>query len=107
MQQRPPKAYQEWMRAIQDSLDEQVNEDDYKVAEIRKIFDYIEKDKVSPEERAEMFNEFNEEQLKQDKFEEGQKKGREDIAQKMVREGMDISLISKITQLPEERINQL
>lgn len=110
-----PKAYQEWMRAIQDSLDEQVEEDDYTVAEVRKLFDYIEKDKVSPEERAQMFDEYNEEQLKQDKFEEGRKKGLTEgaeknakaIAKEMLHEGMDIDLISKITNLPQEMISQL
>jgi len=110
-----PKAYQEWMRAIQDSLDEQVEENDYTVAEVRKIFDYIEKDKVSPEERAQMFDEYNEEQLKQDKFEEGLKKGikegaeknTEKIAKEMLRKKMEISLISEITELPHEVITQL
>jgi predicted transposase/invertase (TIGR01784 family) len=103
------------MRAIQDSLDEQVEENDYTVAEVRKIFDYIEKDKVSPEERAQMFDEYNEEQLKQDKFEEGLKKGikegadknTEKIAKEMLRKKMDISLISEITELPHEVITQL
>jgi predicted transposase/invertase (TIGR01784 family) len=95
------------MRAIQDSLDEQVEEDDYTVAEVRKIFDYIEKDKVSPEERAQMFDEYNEEQLKQDKFEDGIKEGIKKMAKKMLREGMNIDLISKMTELPENVITQL
>jgi hypothetical protein len=107
MDDETPKAYQEWMRAIQDSLDEQVEEDDYTVAEVRKIFDYIEKDKVSPEERAQMFDEYNEEQLKQDKFEEGIKEGIKKISKEMLREGMNIDLISKMTELPENVITQL
>jgi hypothetical protein len=107
MDDETPKAYQEWMRAIQDSLDEQVEEDDYTVAEVRKIFDYIEKDKVSPEERAQMFDEYNEEQLKQDKFEEGIKEGIKKMAKEMLREGMNIDLISKMTELPENMITQL
>jgi predicted transposase/invertase (TIGR01784 family) len=114
-----PKPYQEWMQAIQDSLDEQVNEDDYQVAEVRQLFDYIEKDKVSPEERAQMFEQYNEEQLKQDKFEEGLKKGRKEgikegadqnaqkIAKEMLRKGMDIGLISELTELSQEAITQL
>jgi predicted transposase/invertase (TIGR01784 family) len=111
MDDNTPTAYQEWMRAIHDSLDEQVNEEDYTVAEILKIFDYIEKDKVSPEERAQMFDEYNEEQLKRDKFEEGRKKGikegAEKIAKEMLHKGMDVSLISEITELPQEVITQL
>jgi len=115
MNDKTPKPYQEWMRAIQDSLDEQVEENDYTVAEVRKMFDYIEKDLISPEERAKMFDEYDEEQLKQDKFKEGLKKGRkegikegaEKIAKEMLREGIDIGLISKMTELPQEVITQL
>ena len=55
LNEKTPKPYQEWMRAIQDSLDQQVEENDYTVAEVRKIFDYIEKDLISPKERARMF----------------------------------------------------
>ena len=103
---KTPKAYQEWMRAIQDSLDEQVEENDYTVTEVRQIFDYIEKDLISPEERAQMFDEYGEEQVKQEKFEKGKQEGVKETAKAMLHEGMDISLISKITQLPEEVIVQ-
>jgi len=69
---------------------------------------------VSPEERAQMFDEYNEEQLKQDKFEEGLKKGikegaeknTEKMAKEMLRKKMEISLISEITELPHEVITQ-
>ena len=108
---KTPKAYQEWMRAIQDSLDEQVEENDYTVSEVRQIFDHIGKDLISPEERASMFDEYGEEQVKQEKFEEGVKEGikkeREEMVKEMLHEGMDVSLISKITKLPEEVITQL
>ena len=99
------------MRAIQDSLDEQVEENDYTVSEVRQIFDHIGKDLISPEERASMFDEYGEEQVKQEKFEEGVKEGikkeREEMVKEMLHEGMDVSLISKITKLPEEVITQL
>jgi len=107
LNEKTPKAYQEWMRAIQDSLDEQVEENDYTVSEVRKIFDYIEKDLISPEERAKMFDEYGEEQVKQEKFNKGKQQGIKETAKAMLHEGMDISLISKITQLPEEVITQL
>jgi len=105
---KTPKPYQEWMRAIQDSLDEQVDENNYQVPEVRKIFDYIEKDLISAEERASMFDEYGEEQVKLEKFEEGIKEGmvrqQQKIVEEMLNQGMDISLISKITQLPEKEI---
>lgn len=108
---KTPKPYQEWMRAIQDSLDEQVDENDYQVPEVRKIFDCIEKDLISPEERSRMFDEYGEEQVKLEKFEEGVKEGivrqQHKIVEEMLNQGMEISLISKITQLSENEITQL
>jgi len=49
-----PKKSSEWMRAIDDSLDEQVNEEDYTNPHIRHLFELIEKNLVTPEERARM-----------------------------------------------------
>ncbi len=54
-----PEPLQEWMRAIQDSLDEEVDESQYKKVEIQRVFDIIEKDLISPQERANMFEEYN------------------------------------------------
>ncbi|MCP4701042.1 MAG: hypothetical protein GY862_29940, partial [Gammaproteobacteria bacterium] len=52
-----PEPFRTWLLAIQDTLDEEVDETAYRKAEIRKIFDHIEKDAVSPAERAKMFDE--------------------------------------------------
>ena len=70
-----------------------MEENDYTVAEGRKIFDCIEKDLISPEERARMFDEYGEEQLKQDKFEEGLKKGREEgLENRVIKEDFNIEI---------------
>lgn len=63
-----PKQYHEWLEAIEDSLDEQVDESHYTMPEIKRIFNMIEKDQVTPEERARMFDEYSEEQAKQEEF---------------------------------------
>ncbi len=63
-----PKRYHEWLEAIEDSLDEQVDESHYTQPEIQQIFNMIEKDQVTPEERARMFDEYSEEQVKQEKL---------------------------------------
>jgi len=108
---KTPAPYREWMLAIQDSLDELVEENDYTVPEVRQIFDYIEKDLISPEERARMFDEYGEEQVKQEHFVKGVAKGIEkekvEIAKEMLQQGMAISLISQITKLSEEAITPL
>lgn len=96
---KTPRPYQEWMRAIQDSLDEQVEENDYTVPEVRKIFDYIEKDLISPTS-INVWRIGCEEQVKQQKFEEGVKEGikkqLEEMVKEMLHEGMDVSLISLV-----------
>ena len=46
---KTPKQYREWMLAIADSLDEEVDETQYSLREVQKIFDYIEKDQYHGE----------------------------------------------------------
>ena len=70
-----PKQYREWMLAIADSLDEEVDESQYTLPEIKKIFEYIEKDHITPEERARMFDEYGQEALKQEEYEKGVQEG--------------------------------
>ena len=48
--EQTPPVLREWLRAIDDTLDQQVEESDYPNPLIRRIFDLIEQDSVSPEE---------------------------------------------------------
>ena len=75
LNEKTPIAYREWLRAIEDSLDEQVEESCYQLSVIQKIFQHIEKDSVSPAERARMIDEYHLEELKRDKFTEGLQQG--------------------------------
>ncbi|EDN66450.1 hypothetical protein BGP_5759 [Beggiatoa sp. PS] len=79
--ERTPHQYHEWMEAIEDSLDEQVDESKYTHPEIQHVLKLIEKDKVTPEERAKMFDEYGMEAVKQEQiqkiWEEAEKKGKE------------------------------
>ena len=70
-----PKEYREWLEAIQDSLDEEVEESHYLNPQIQRVFNMIEKDKVTPEERARMFDEYNVEEIKQGEFKKGEEVG--------------------------------
>jgi len=47
----------------------------YQHPEIQHVFELIEKDQVTPEERARMFDEYGEEQIKQEPFEKGRVEG--------------------------------
>ncbi len=58
-----PKSYREWMLAIDDSLDEQIDESQYTRPEILKIFNLIEKDLITPKEYAAMKDEYSQQEL--------------------------------------------
>jgi predicted transposase/invertase (TIGR01784 family) len=75
--EKTPEACREWMRAIDDSLDGEVEESHYTRPEIHRIFQCIEKDRISPQERARMFDEYAHEKLKQDTEEAAIQKGKE------------------------------
>ncbi len=63
------------MAAIEDTLDEQVDESNYTRPEIQHIFNLIEKDNITPQERAKMFDEYSHEEVKQETFQEGKEEG--------------------------------
>ncbi len=71
-----PENYLEWMQAINDSLDEVVNEEDYTNPHILSLFERIEKDQISPEEYARMKDEYN----KDESEKQAEEKGRIEIA---------------------------
>ncbi len=95
-----PEPYREWLKAIQDTLDEEVEETAYHLPEIRKIFEYIEKDSVSPAERAEMFDEHGQALLEKEKITESIIK----IARKMKAKGYGTEEIAELTGLSAEKI---
>lgn len=70
-----PAPYRQWLRLIADSLDETVDEALYPDPLFHKLFKLIEKDDISPEERARMFEEYNFELFKQSAKEEGRVEG--------------------------------
>jgi len=118
-----PEPFRTWLLAIQDTLDEQVEESLHPRAEIQKIFQIIQKDTVSPQERARMKDEYAYAELYQQKHQqglaaglqqgrqEGREQGRQEgetvgeqknaikTAQKMLAKGMDKTLISELTGL--------
>jgi hypothetical protein len=73
-----PEPYREWLLAIADSLDEQVDETQYHKTEIQQIFNVIARDLVSPQERARMKDEYSLEQVQQNKFEKGKEEGKKE-----------------------------
>jgi predicted transposase/invertase (TIGR01784 family) len=99
------------MEAIEDTLDEKVEESKYTVPEIQDIFKIIEKDQVTPEERAIMFDEYGEEQIKKQGFKDGLKEGKiatiHDTVLRMHKEGLDIKMIAKIAGITEQEVDDI
>jgi len=107
-----PEPYREWMRAIEDSLDEQVEESDYKSPFIHKVFEYIEKDQISPYDRAKMFDEYAYEKLRQDQIAEGKiigiQEGIDQTARNLLAAGLlTDDQIANATGLTLERVREL
>jgi predicted transposase/invertase (TIGR01784 family) len=97
-----PMLYQEWLKMIDDSLDNKVDESQYHTSEIQKALIRIEEDGITPEERARMI----EESYSQKAEERGKLEGKLETAKAMLAEGFDMKTIIKITGLTEEMILQ-
>lgn len=116
MTEDTPEPLRQWLRAIEDTLDEEVDETTYADPQILRVFDEIEQDLVSPVERAKMFEENIQEELRQTQFEQGLKKGVEqgmeqgalnekrEIARSMLADGMEPARIARLTGLSEAEI---
>jgi predicted transposase/invertase (TIGR01784 family) len=106
-----PKPYREWMDAIKDTLDGNVEESDYHNVMIQKIFDSIEEDGITPTERYQMFEEYDRREI-EDKLQakakvEGKLEGKQEIARGMLAENLPIELIVKLTGLTPAEIENL
>jgi predicted transposase/invertase (TIGR01784 family) len=110
-----PEPYREWLLAIDDSLDEEVDETAYQRPEIQQIFNVIARDLISPQERARMKDEYSQEQLQQDKFEKGKTIGKKEgqqqkaleTARKMLADGLDSATVMKYTGLSPDDLATL
>lgn len=66
-----PEPYHEWLQAIKDSLDEQVEETDYLNPAVLKVFDLIQRDGLTLKDRARMKEEYSLEEVKQEEYKKG------------------------------------
>jgi len=109
-----PEPYREWLKAIDDTLDGKVDETQYHSDVIQRIFEHIEEDGISPKERARMFDEYGEENLKRELFTtakaEGKAEGKAEAAVQIARQLLDVlddKTISLKTGLSIETIRSL
>jgi hypothetical protein len=105
---KAPVPHREWMQAIDDSLDKQVDETKYTNPAIQALFDVIEQSKVTPEERARMKEEDNQEEAETRKFNEGKDEGIKETARNLKALGtLTTEQIARVTGLTLEVVNAL
>ena len=103
-----PPAYREWMRAIDDTLDGEVEESQYHRPEVRKIFDYIETSQISPEDWARMKDEYNQEEKLLEEHNKGKEEGIKETVRNLLKKGyLTVEQISDATGLTVDEIKGL
>ena len=118
--EKTPEPYRQWLLAINDSLDEEVDETQYDRPEIKKIFHHIKRDDITPKERAKMFDEYSlgllENAAKKEGIEEGIQKGKEEgkeegvllVAKKLIfAKQLSIEEIAEVTGMQVDKIKKL
>jgi predicted transposase/invertase (TIGR01784 family) len=96
---KTPEPYREWLLAIDDSLDEEVDETAYQHPSIQRIFDLIARDLISPQDWAQMKDEYSMELLQQEKSEKARLAEKQEIAQKLLAKGIDSAIVAETTGL--------
>ena len=116
--EKTKEPYKEWLEAIDDSLDGEVEESHYQNKTIQEIFQLIQKDKTTPQEYARMKEEYSNEEYLQNKLKkakakgikegvkEGNKNKQLEIAKNLL-DVLDIEIIALKTGLSEQEINLL
>jgi len=116
---KTPAPYKEWLKAINDSLNKQVEESDYHNGIIQEIFSLIETDKISPQEYARMKDEYSDEEYLQEQtqkartegmekgIEKGMEKGVLMMAKNMKEAEVTVKTIAEVTGLSVEQIEGL
>jgi hypothetical protein len=105
--EKTPAHYREWLAAINDTLDGEVGESHYQHPQIRHVLELIERDHISPTERARMFDEHGEEELRQEDLQKARRVRDREIAQAMRAEGFADALIGRVLGLTETELADL
>lgn len=107
LNENTPLAYQEWLKAIEDSLDRIIEETEYQNLFVRRIFNLIEESQISLYDKAQMKDEFHNHFRVKTEFSEGVEFGVLKIAKNMLKKGLSLDLISELTHLPVKLLEQL
>lgn len=102
-----PEPYRQWLLAIQDSLDGEVEESLYSNPIIQELWQIIKQDGISPEELARLKDEHSYEELNREKYNEGFTEGMQTAALAMLQKGMNKTLVQEITGLSDKALAEL
>jgi predicted transposase/invertase (TIGR01784 family) len=105
-----PEPYRQWLQAIDDSLDEEVDESLYSNPCIQDVFKLIERSAISPQELARMKEEYNQEEAQEQKYLAGREVGRKEEKRQFAKnllDVLDIETIALKSGLSVEDVQQL
>jgi predicted transposase/invertase (TIGR01784 family) len=105
-----PAPYHEWLQVIQDSLAEQVEETKYHNPMVLKILDLIQRDGLTPQDRARMKEEYGMEEVKQEEYKRGVTQGKTQGITEGIAQGerqMQLSLAKKLLQMGQLEIAEI
>ena len=94
---------QEWLRAVDDTLDSAIEEAEYANPWILRLFDLVEEDHLTPDDRAQLIEDHYIDQVRA----EGEAKTKRLHAIEMLRMGLTIEQITTITGLDSETLHAL
>ena len=98
-----PEPYHEWLSAINDSLDEQVEETDFHNPFIQEVFTLIQKDTTTPQEYAGMKQEYSDEKYLKDQKQVAKNEGIQEGIERQKKQSEQQLAIEK---LEKEKVNQ-
>jgi len=87
----------EWIKAIHETLTGSVNKTDYNNQEIKRLFEIIAADKTTPEDRARMKEEYNQEEVKREAKDEGLQEGIKEGEEKMKQAARNLKVLGTLT----------
>ena len=108
---KTPEPFREWLKAIDDSLDGEIEENEYQNSNIQDVFNLIKKDNTSPKEYAKMKDESSKEEIIEESLKKGLEQGKKnekiEIAKNLLLAKVDINIIIQTTGLREDEIKEL
>jgi len=101
-----PEPLKEWLMAIDDSLDNNIDETKYHNINIQEIFNIIKEDNISPQELAKMKEEYSLEEYKQKEIEEKKEEWLLEGLEKGLEKGIEVGMQEGLEKGKEEGMQE-